>query len=174
MHYNAWIGITYKATEKLAETSYSGSYYSGIYINAFNTRIISHVFNNGIGKIEFADSVTSIGDNAFQNNSGLTNINIPDSVTSIGNNAFSSCSSLTSIIIPNGVTSIGYSTFYNCTNLTNITSLATTAPTIQNNTFYNVPSGGTLTVPIGSTGYDTWMGTNYFYLGYYNWTKVEQ
>jgi len=55
-----------------------------------------------------------------------------------------------------------------------ITSNATTAPTISYSTFKDVKSGGTLTVPSGSTGYDVWMGTGDYYLGKYNWTKVEQ
>jgi len=49
-----------------------------------------------------------------------------------------------------------------------------TAPTITNNTFVNVKTGGILTVPAGSTGYDVWVGTDDWYLGYYDWTKVEQ
>jgi hypothetical protein len=53
-------------------------------------------------------------------------------------------------------------------------SNAITAPTIQSNTFQYVKTGGTLTVPQGSTGYDVWMGTGDYYLGKYGWTKVEQ
>jgi len=49
-----------------------------------------------------------------------------------------------------------------------------TAPTIQSYTFYGVKTSGTLTVPQGSSGYDVWMGTGEYYLGYYNWAKVEQ
>lgn len=64
--------------------------------------------------------------------------------------------------------------FKNCSGLTSIVSNATTAPTIQSNTFQYVKTGGTLTVPIGSSGYDVWMGTGNYYLGKYNWTKVEQ
>ena len=68
------------------------------------------------------DSVTSIGDYAFNGCSGLTSITIPDSVTSIGNSAFESCRGLTSVDLGNGVTSIGDGAFKSCTGLTNITS----------------------------------------------------
>ena len=128
---------------------------------------------SGLTSVTIPDSVTSIGDNAFYGCSGLTSVTIPDSVTSIGAQAFIECGS-TSVTIGNGVTSIGARAFQSCINLTSITSLATTAPTITNSTFYGVKTNGTLTVPIGSGGYDVWMGTGNYYLGLYNWTKVEQ
>ena len=105
---------------------------------------------------------------------GCQNTIIPNSVTSIGDSAFSGCSSLTSINIPNSVTSIGERTFIGCSSLTSITSLATTAPTIQSDTFLNIKTAGTLYVPSGSTGYNVWMRNDNYYLGKYNWTKVEQ
>ena len=67
------------------------------------------------------DSVTSIGNNAFEDCSGLTGITIPDSVASIGNNAFYNCDGLTGITIPASVTSIGEFAFYSCDGLTSIT-----------------------------------------------------
>ena len=66
---------------------------------------------------------------------GCKNSKIPNSVTSIGDRAFDGCKSLTSIEIPNSVTSIGELAFYNCESLTKITCLATNPPTIYYNTF---------------------------------------
>ena len=125
-------------------------------------------------RVIIPNTFTSIGSAAFYNCNSLTSIDIPNSVTSIGDVAFQYCSGLTSIDIPNSVISIGNQAFQDCYSLTSIISNATTAPTIQSNTFRNVKTGGTLRVPSGSSGYDTWMGTSNYYLGLYNWTKVEQ
>ena len=181
VHYNPIVPmnvITYQATEKLTETTNSSN--SGLHTNAFSgssgqqLTMTSHTFENGVGTIEFDGDIASIGSRAFYNCSGLTSIDIPNSVTSIGNIAFYFCTGLTSVTIGSGVTSIGNRAFAICSSLSSITSLATTAPTIQSNTFSDVKTGGTLTVPSGSTGYDVWMGTGNYYLGKYSWTKVEQ
>jgi hypothetical protein len=84
------------------------------------------------------------------------------------------CSGLTTCTIGSGVTSIGTSAFQYCRGLTSITCNARTAPTIQSSTFRDVHNNGILTVPIASSGYDVWMKIAYYYLGMYNWEKVEQ
>ena len=66
------------------------------------------------------NSVTAIGDYAFEGCNGLTSIDIPNSVTTIGDFAFYGCNSLTSIVIPNSVTEIGEGAFDRCTGLTSI------------------------------------------------------
>ena len=123
--------------------------------------------------IDIPNSVTSIGTYAFAECTSLTSINIPSGVTSISKAVFQGCGGLTSIDIPSSVTSISNQAFENCSGLTSIVSNATIAPTIQSDTFQNVKTNGTLTVPSGSSGYDVWMGTGNYYLGKYNWTKVE-
>lgn len=140
------------------------------------TSIGDNVFLNCIGltNITIGNSITSIGRSAFQNCSGLTSIVIPNSVTSIGMADFMNCTSLTNITIGSGVTSIGQNAFSDCSNLSTITSYIMHAPNVNPGTFINVSNVGTLYVPNGSDGYDTWMNDSN--LGYdgNNWTKVEQ
>lgn len=141
-----------------------------------DTIIGMYVFRGceGLTSIIIPDSVTVIYDGAFSGCTSLTSLTIGNSVSNIQQYAFAYCSNLTSLIIPDSVSSIREAVLKNCNSLTSIISLATTAPKIQSSTFSNVKTGGTLTVPAGSTGYDVWMGTGNYYLGKYNWTKVEQ
>ena len=69
--------------------------------------------------IKWGPSQTSSNYTLLFNGVEQTSITIPNSVTSIGEYAFNGCSSLTSITIPNSVTSIGNWAFYGC----NITSI---------------------------------------------------
>ena len=70
---------------------------------------------------------------------GFVTTIIPNSVTSIGDWAFQNCK-ITSITIPKGVTGIGDYAFYGCTNLSSITCLNPIPPTCENDVFYNVPT----------------------------------
>ena len=79
-----------------------------------------------------------------------TEYTIPNSVTSIGNGAFEGCTGLTSITIPNSVTSIGVVAFFFCSGLTSITCEATTPPTCDLLAFEEVPKSIPLYVPFGS------------------------
>ena len=82
-----------------------------------------HLYLNGkeVKDLVVPNSVTSIGNYAFQGCTGLTSVTIPNSVTYIGKSAFNGCSSLTSITIPNSVTSIEERVFIGCSGLTSVT-----------------------------------------------------
>ena len=67
------------------------------------------------------NTVTNIGDYAFDHCSQLISITIPNSVTNVGNQAFYFCTSLKSVVIPDNVTSIGNSAFYYCLALQSLT-----------------------------------------------------
>ena len=95
------------------------------------------------------NSVTSIGNHAFEGCSGLTSVTIPNSVTSIGGRAFYGCSGLTEITIPSSVTSIGDNAFNDCLGLISVKVEIDTPLTIDENTFSN-RANCTLYVPTGS------------------------
>ena len=86
------------------------------------TSIGQHAFNGcrSLTSVTIPDGVTSIGAYAFSECSSLTSVSIPDSVTSIGGIAFGNCKSLTSVTIPDSVTSIGDGAFASCTSLTDV------------------------------------------------------
>ena len=108
---------------------------------------------------EIPVSVTSIGNNAFQNCTGLTSITIPNSVTTIGNYAFSGCTGLTSMTIPNSVTTIGNYAFQNCTGLTSMT-IPNSVTSIGNQAFRGCTGLTSMTIPASVTT----IGTNVFAL----------
>jgi hypothetical protein len=99
----------------------------------------------GLTSIEIPNSVTTIGDGAF-NDGGLTTVTIPNSVTSIGGGAFEYCNSLTSITIPKSVTSIGDFAFSDCSGLTSI-EIPNSVTSIGNCAFSGCSGLTTVTIP---------------------------
>ncbi len=115
--------------------------------------------NGGIDAITLPTTITTIGDNAFNYCSNLTTVDIPEGVTTLGDGVFGYCTSVTSISLPSTLTSIGAKVFSHCTAMTELTCLATTAPTLSENSIFNgLTQTVTLWVPCGSTSsYDTWV-----------------
>lgn len=72
------------------------------------------------GKLTIPDTVTTIGESAFQGTYIVGDVVIPESVTSIGKKAFYCCFGITSVTLPSSVTAIEESTFYACHSLTSI------------------------------------------------------
>ena len=84
--------------------------------------LTSIVVKSGNTKYDSRDNCNAIIETASNKLiSGCKNTVIPNSVTSIGQSAFEGCSGLTSITIPNSVTSIDGFAFSGCSNLTSVT-----------------------------------------------------
>ena len=87
-------------------------------------------------EITIPETVTSIGDRAFQNAS-FEKINIPNSILSIGNEAFVDCNNLSNVNLPSSLLSIGSGAFSNCYSLSHITIPANVITISDNNNYKN-------------------------------------
>ena len=99
-------------------------------------------YDENVSKLKsviISDSVTSIGDYAFNNCINLTELAFGNSVTDIGSGAFAYCSGIIDIQLPVSVVNIGREAFYECTSVINLTVPEKTVY-IGNRAFYNLTS----------------------------------
>lgn len=99
-------------------------YYSdanGVLFNKDKTELIQYPIGNSKTSYEIPDSVTSIGEYAFEFSRNLENIVISDNVTKIEGSAFRCCYNLKKVNIPKNVSTIGTWAFSGCNSLEQIT-----------------------------------------------------
>lgn len=123
------------------------------------TKIGNHAFEQtDITSITIPDSVTAIGEQAFNGCTSLTEVNIPKNskLETIGNRAFQQ-TNITSIAIPDSVTVIGKQAFNRCTSLTKVNiSKNSKLETIGDGAFYDTRvlkmylPGGVKTLGVGA------------------------
>ena len=111
---------------------------------------LSHTLIAGCQNTTIPNTVTSIGNYAFDEVSGLTSIEIPSSVTSIGEGAFYDCDNMASITIPSSVTSIGNDVFWGCSALSTVVILPASLTTCGEDAFEYNKTGRKIYVPNGS------------------------
>lgn len=116
--------------------------------------------NSGLVNASMAKTqLTEIPAYAFNNCNSLIQASLPEQLEKIGNNAFAT-TAISGLVLPATTKELGNSIFSGCNNVTNITCYATTAPTIQNDTFpESFKETCTLTYPSDSN-YSAW--TSYF------------
>ena len=84
---------------------------NGVLFNKDKTTLIKYPEGKTDDKYSIPNSVTSIGNRAFDDCTNLKTVTIGNSVTSIDWYAFSGCTGLTEVTIPDSVTSIGWFAF---------------------------------------------------------------
>ena len=94
---------------------------------------------NSLKKVNFAEGATTIPNGLFKNMS-ITTFECPDSITRIGNEAFQNCSNLESVVLSKKLEKIGESAFENCTKLTEV-ELPETLKVMENNYYGGSFSG---------------------------------
>jgi hypothetical protein len=99
-------------------TNYSSV--DGVLLNSRQTALFQCPAGK-IGSCTIPNTVTNIGNFAFDSCSGLTSVTIPNGVINIGCYAFLGCRSLTGVAIPGSVNIIREHAFENCSSLTNLT-----------------------------------------------------
>jgi len=129
----------------------------GASATVFGTGLVvdAHSYTDGVGTITLSGTVTTIGNNAFQNCTTLSSIDIPSTVTTITSQAFRGCTALTSVDLPNGLVTIGPSAFRD-TGLTDLPGGLKDGITIREHAFRNTQLT-TITFPYELTS----LGTTY-------------
>ena len=117
-------------------------------------------YNSGVVEAFMAETqLKEIPVSAFSGCNSLIQASLPEQLEKIGNNAFAT-TAISGLVLPATTKELGGSVFSGCNNVTNITCYATTAPTIQNDTFpESFKETCTLTYPSDSN-YSAW--TSYF------------
>ena len=125
------------------------------------TSIGNFAFDSCTGLTSVAIS-SSIGDWAFSGCSGLNKVTIANGIINIGCYAFEFCSSLTTVTIPDSITTIGKHTFDDCTGLTDVTigfGLISLPSRIGSGSFSDCPNLTSIYLR-GSNPYFVWNPTN--------------
>ena len=100
-----------------------------------DTVIDCRMFVTSLTSITIPNSVTYIGERAFENCSSLTSITIPNSVTYIGERAFDNCSSLNEVILGTGLETVKEYAFAGCSKLQDVYCYAIEPPTAYDSSF---------------------------------------
>ena len=118
------------------------------------TSIGTDAFKNckSLQSIAFSDELVTIGNGAFENDGNLTEVDLPDSVQSIGDNAFSYCGRIESVHFPAELKTIGNCAFSSCVALLAADLSGTKLTTIGDHAFEYCGEMKTLILPATLTG----------------------
>lgn len=115
-----------------------------------------------LSTLNIPNSVISIGSSAFENCTDIVSVKLPSQISTISDNLFAYCKKLSAIVIPENVTSIGHAAFYGCSSLTNVT-IPCNVTNIDGKAFYGCSALTDISIPgnvskIGEVG-DRWLSS---------------
>lgn len=164
--------ISLYGVQSIGSGAFNGTGITSVYIPSTVTSIGGGAFSSGkLTSISVASGNTSFSvtngclissDNCLVQ-ATVNATSIPNTVTSIGEYAFYNNKSIASVTFPYGFVGIGNYAFYGCSNLRTVISENIT-PILVNNSFLNISSSATLTIPNGTTSAYTskgWLNTQF-------------
>lgn len=130
-------------------------------INGVPVRVLANDLfygRGGPGVVDIPNTVTTIGNSAFQETS-ITSLTIPNSVTTIGSYAFTDNLQLKNVVLPNSVTSVGAGAFSN--NGIGSVTLSNSLTSISNALFaWNGIQSVTIPSSVTTIGYNAFIGNS--------------
>lgn len=148
-------GKDYKVT-RIGKQAFNGDDPTSVVIPNTVTSIGEEAFNNCwvMTSVTIGNSVTTIEAKAFSTCRSLTSITIPRSVTSIGRGAFAGCA-ITSLVIDDAPVSLDYQAFATCKNLVSV-DLGNNIKIIGSYAFYDCDKLPSITIPNSVTEIGDW------------------
>lgn len=141
-------------TQSVGNNAFASDTKLGSVTNFENTKVsqvAQNVFSqcSSLISISLPNTITAIGDGAFEGCSKLTSIDLSKTkTTTIGTSAFASCGNLGTIILPTTLTIIGTSAFKDDTNLRSVQNLEKTiVSTINKNAFLECKNLSSVKLP---------------------------
>lgn len=164
--------VNLNGVQSIGSGAFYGTGITSVHIPSTMTSIGGGAFSSGkLTSISVASGNTSfsvtngclIGSDNCLVQATINATSIPNTVTSIGEYAFYNNKSIASVTFPYGFVGIGNYAFYGCSNLRTVISENIT-PILVNNSFLNISSSATLTIPNGTTSAYTskgWLNTQF-------------
>ena len=107
-----------------------------------------HMASSRLKTVTMDDTVTEIGNFAFQDNTNLVNVQMSENVTTLGTQIFYGCTNLESIALSDKITVINDYDFYGCSKLV-MEKLPDSLTTIDANAFYGCTNLALTELPTG-------------------------
>lgn len=86
-------------------------------VTGYGANIISNVYKDGKGVVEFDSAITKTSFYMFRGATNLETVTLPNSVLDMQTGGFYECTSLKTVKLPEGVTRLDSLIFYGCTSL---------------------------------------------------------